>query len=178
MFSVTQLWSVAIVHILPALLLKDIPGRSETGEQKQDIPWATYVLLALIIVIVIAYVYAAYRNGQPFRIEGATTARPDAATDAVIEGYARAGWNATRLADGRVLFTRTTKPAVSTTILLGLFFVLPALIYIVASRKEQVAELRVPSPSPHGSEIEILGNMTGNGGVRTAAAVLRELPKT
>lgn len=76
-----------------------------------------------------------------------------------------------------MIFSRTTKPDIGTTILLALFFVLPALIYMMSSQRHQTAELRVVDRDGRRTSVEIVGNTTGYGGVNTAATILRELPK-
>jgi hypothetical protein len=136
------------------------------------------VLIAAMVLILILgaaalYARSAYRSAQPFRIEASTTLPRDAAADRVTEGYVRAGWSATTLSDGRVLFSRTTMPNTGTALLLALFFILPALLYILTSQRHQTAELRIVRENDRRTEIEILGNTTGYGGVSTAARILR-----
>lgn len=139
--------------------------------------WILWPLIVAIAVVLILYVWASYRASMPFRIEGWTTLSGLAATDRVTEGYVRAGWSAVPLSDGRVLFSRTTQPKLGTTLLLALFFILPALLYVVSSQRRQTAELNVTEAPRHPTRIEILGNTTGYGGVDTAARILRSVPK-
>lgn len=150
--------------------------QTETGAS-DDRAWVRWLILAVIVVVVVLYVRASYRASLPFRIEGSTTLRVLAAQDCVTEGYVRAGWTASPLSDGRVLYSRTTQPNLGTTLLLALFFILPALLYVVSSQRRQTAELYTEVASPSVTRIQILGNTTGYGGVDTAAAILRSLPK-
>jgi type II secretory pathway pseudopilin PulG len=143
--------------------------------------WVAVLITTLVVVLILGaaalYVRSAYRSAQPFPIEASTTLSCNAAADRVTEGYDRAGWSATTLSDGRVLFSRTTMPNTGTALLLALFFVLPALLYILTSQRHQTAELRIDRESDRRIQIEILGNTTGYGGVNTAAGILRSLPK-
>lgn len=149
-----------------------------TVTDASDTNWLAWGIVGAVFVVLALYVWSSWRSYQPFRIEGSTSLPVDAASDRVITGYVRAGWSATPLSDGRVLFARTTKPELGTTILLGFFFILPALIYIVSSQKRQTAELQLAPIEGRGTAIEIVGNTTGYGGVNTAAGILRSLPKS
>lgn len=169
--------SPAVFSLPVAMLVQDVPGRPDSTP-RDDPNWVAWGIVALIFVVLALYVWSSWRLSQPFRIEGSTSLPTDAARDRVTEGYVRAGWSATPLSDGRVLFARTTKPELGTTILLGLFFILPALIYIVSSQRRQTAELRTSPIGGRGTAIEITGNTTGFGGVNTAAEILRGLPKS
>ncbi len=139
--------------------------------------WMLWLLLAGIAVVLVLYVWASYRASMPFRIEGSTALPEPAARDRVTEGYVRAGWTASPLSDGRVLYSRTTQPNLGTTLVLALFFILPALLYVVSSQRRQTAELHTVVASPSVTRLQIEGNTTGYGGVDTAAAILRSLPK-
>jgi hypothetical protein len=164
------------------MFLQGAPGRSATNTGDSDgISWFAVLMTALIVILLLGAaalrIRSAYRSAQPFRIEASTTLYPDAAVDKITEGYVRSGWSATTLSDGRVIFSRTTKPDIGTVILLALFFVLPALIYMMTSQRHQTAELRVVDGDGRRTSVEIVGNTTGYGGVNTAAGILRSLPK-
>lgn len=146
-------------------------------DASDDRAWVRWLLLGVIVAVLVLYVRASYRASLPFRIEGTTSLPEPAAQDRVTEGYVRAGWAASPLSDGRVLYSRTTQPNLGTTLVLALFFILPALLYVVSSQRRQTAELSTVVASPSVTRIQILGNTTGYGGVDTAAAILRSLPK-
>lgn len=140
--------------------------------------WTMVVAFVALILIAIGWVYLNIRNGQPFRIEGSTTLPEDEAIDRIIEGYVHAGWNAVTLSDGRVLFNRTTFPDIIPTLFLGFLSAMLAIVYLLVGRQRQMADLAVIPGADGRTIVEIYGNKTGWGGVRTAAAILRELPKT
>jgi hypothetical protein len=140
--------------------------------------WTAWGIITLVVIGLVLYVWFSWQASRPFRIEGSTSLTLDGARDRIIEGYIQAGWSATPLSDGRVLFARTTRPDLAITILLGFFVILPALIYIVSSQKRQSAEMRLSQVGSRGSVVVITGNTTGFGGVQTAAMVLRSLPKS
>ena len=156
-----------------SLALQRTPGQANDANN-----WALLVGFVLLILFAVGWVYLNIRNGQPFRIEASTTLPEDAAVDRIIEGYVRAGWSAVTLSDGRVLFSRTTRPDIGTTLFLALFFILPALLYLTVSQQRQTADMEVIAVTEGRTTVEILGNKTGWGGVSTAARILRELPKT
>jgi hypothetical protein len=158
-------------HLVHASPIQTVTDASD------DRAWVRWLLLGAIAVMLVLYVRASYRASLPFRIEGSTTLPEPAAQDRVTDGYIRAGWVASPLSDGRVLYSRTTQPNLGTTLVLALFFILPALLYVVSSQRRQTAELHTVVASPSVTRIEILGNTTGYGGVDTAASILRSLPK-
>jgi hypothetical protein len=146
-------------------------------DASDDRAWLRWLLLGAIVAVLVLYVRASYRASLPFRIEGSTTLPEAAARDRITDEYVRAGWAASPLSDGRVLFSRTTQPKLGTTLMLAVFFILPALLYVVSSQRRQTAELHVAETSRLHTRIEILGNTTGYGGVDAAAGILRTLPK-
>lgn len=154
------------------------PQFQTVTDASDDRAWLRWLLLGAIVAVLVLYVWASYRASLPFRIEGSTTLPETAAKDRMTDEYVRAGWSASPLSDGRVLFSRTTQPNVGTTLVLALFFILPALLYVVSSQRRQTAELSVTETRLHHTHIEILGNTTGYGGVDTAARILRTLPKS
>lgn len=167
-------------HVLSTIypLLQGAPGRRSTNVGNDGgVPWSVLLLMALILGLIVLYVWSSVRAIQPFRIEASTTLPPNAAVDHITERYIRAEWSAHTFSDGRVLFSRTTKPDTGTTILLALFFVIPALLYLLTSQRHQTAELQVVESAGRRTSLEILGNTTGYGGVNTAASILRSLPK-
>lgn len=147
-------------------------------DASDDRAWLRWLLLGAIVAVLVLYVRASYRASLPFRIEGSTALPIRSARDRITDEYVRAGWAASPLSDGRVLFSRTTQPKIGTTLVLALFFILPALLYVVSSQRRQIAELNVTETPHHHTRIEILGNTTGYGGVDTAASILRTLPKS
>lgn len=164
--------------LLPALPYPPIALMLQPTSEDRDPNWFLWGLVVVIFIVLALYAWSSWQSARPFRIEGSTSLPVDAASDRITEGYVRAGWSATPLSDGRVLFSRTTKPELGTTLLLGLFFILPALIYIVSSQKRQTAELHLAPREGRGTAIEITGNTTGFGGVQTAARILRSMPKS
>lgn len=170
-----------------------IPGSLTFDELSTDLPlafqrttiqfenshnWIFPVSILALIVVAVGWVYLNIRNGQPFRIEASTTLPENVAVDRIIEGYVHAGWNAVTLSDGRVLFNRTTSPGVVPTLFLGILSAVLAIVYLLVGRQRQVADLAVISEANGRTTVEIYGNKTGWGGVSTAAAILRDLPKT
>jgi hypothetical protein len=143
-----------------------------------DTSWFVLLLMMLLAGLIVLYIRSSIRAIKPFRIEASTTLEPNSAVDHITESYVRDGWSAASLSDGRMIFSRTTKPDTGTTLLLALFFILPALIYMLTSQRRQTAELRVAGSMNRHTKIEITGNTTGYGGVNTAAKILRALPKS
>lgn len=140
------------------------------------IPGLEFAILALIVLMVAVAFYLDRQARKPFTLAASSSAVPSSAIERLTELYAIAGWHAVILSDRRAIFTRTTLPNPLIVLVLGMFFILPALIYLSLSFHHQISTLTVTPDDHGGSSLDMTGNIRGWDGILTAATLMRELP--
>lgn len=161
-------------HVVHGLMMLGQQVRMEYRDT--GIPFLELIVLALILLVVVVAFYLNRKVTKPFTLRASSSSPPRAAIERLAELYAIAGWHPVILSDRRAIFTRLTVPNALTVLVLGIFFILPALIYMALSFHRQMASLTVTPDDRGGSSLEMTGNMSGWDGILTAATLMRELP--
>lgn len=142
------------------------------GDDRSIVP---IVIVGLLLCGAIFLVWLTYRDNKPFRGSRVSTLDQSDGLRRVVERFTVDGWHVTSREGGTVTFAKRINPDWSTTFVLALFAVFPAIIYLLIGGKDLTATVHARPGPDATTDVDIVGNAQGYGARRTAARALDSL---